>query len=41
LTENLKNPMALTDQWTILMAGITLVQGVLIALGLGRKAKKA
>ncbi|MEN6419784.1 MAG: InlB B-repeat-containing protein [Clostridiaceae bacterium] len=41
LTENLKNPMALTDQWTILMAGITLVQGLLIALGLGRKAKKA
>ena len=41
LTENLKNPMALTDQWTILMAAITLVQGALIALGLGRKAKKA
>ncbi len=33
LTEDMNNPMVLTDQWTILMAGIAVVQIAVIALG--------
>ena len=32
LTENMKNPMAFTDVWTLLMAGIAIVQGVVMYL---------
>ena len=32
LTENMNNPMAFTDRWTILMAVILLIQGVVALL---------
>ena len=32
LTENMSNPMALTDRWTILMAVILMIQAVVAIL---------
>jgi len=33
LTENMKNPMAFVDRWTILMAVIAVLQIALVLLG--------
>ncbi len=38
LTQNLSGAMVMVDRWTILMAGITLVQAALVALGFRSKA---
>jgi uncharacterized repeat protein (TIGR02543 family) len=41
LTQNLNSTMVLTDQWTLLMGAITLIQAVVVGLGFGRKWKFA
>ncbi len=42
LTQNLTNStMVLTDQWTLLMGAITLIQAVVVGLGFGKKWKFA
>ncbi|MEZ4509891.1 MAG: InlB B-repeat-containing protein, partial [Eubacteriales bacterium] len=40
LTEDMRNPMVLTDNWTILMAGIAVVQALLLAFGLQKDKKR-
>ncbi len=39
LTENMKNPMAFTDRWTLLMVIIAAIQLVLVLLGIKRDKK--
>ncbi len=41
LTEDMKNPMVLTDNWTLLMAGIAVVQALLITFALQKDKKEA
>ena len=40
LTENMKNPMKFMDAWTLLMAGIAIVQGVVLYLS-GKNSEQA
>jgi uncharacterized repeat protein (TIGR02543 family) len=41
LTEDMSNPMVFTDQWTILMVGIAVVQVLVIGFGFQKKKQDA